>query len=285
MALGVRDKKQLRNFLLNKQRLSFNPSKTLMTYLENDYGDFFRIKGVSVNFTEDDKQRFRQEVTRGIPDLFAKIGEHRDRVEASEYLTDEKQSAISPEQSHVTLAHHEGLFSVAGLSEALPIGVSIRVAINSLHLDKIDTLVVIENLSAFDHWYKVNWSSVTPNTYAVYRGHDRLNKGINSLIAKVAPHAQIVAFCDYDPKGIEIALTTEHMQALLIPELTSSFLAKFNRPELYSKQNSSLVFLKRQLSNHPHTLLQLLLNDLKPVSVMQEHMLAHNIPMHSVSMT
>jgi len=56
-----------------------------------------------------------------------------------------------------------------------------------------------------------------------YRGHNISSKAVIDFLNAILPKAYIIAFCDFDPKGFEIALTTTNVTYIMLPELDQAF--------------------------------------------------------------
>ncbi|QJR79852.1 hypothetical protein CA267_003160 [Alteromonas pelagimontana] len=286
MVLNRRQQNALRDFLLKPGKLVYTPSDGLARYLSDNYGDLLKWRGKQLIFSEQSKQKLKQELHLHQPDLFFISTATQNRVAFAGVSGAEKQARLAPEDTHVLVNHHQGNYACIGLNAPLPKGTSLRVPLAQLQQTSINKIVVIENLDIFDHWYEAMWAGRDENTLAVYRGHDKSQSGgVSSLLECYATKARIIAFCDYDPKGAEIALTTTHIQSLLLPDLTTinpQAFYKINQPHLYQKQARSVGFLRSNVFSSTHAKLQALCNEANMVAVLQQHMLAYAIPLQEI---
>lgn len=190
----------------------------------------------------------------------------------------------------------------------LPIGTALRCKVCTLDLEKIRQIIVVENLIIFDHIEQVTLPEDIDNALIVYRGHDKnTSKGCKTLLSLLnkptndtnnpssfkqesnneqSQFCQVIAFCDYDPKGLEIVNTMPNVSHFIFPILTIpkditkqyQYFRLINHRDDYFKQQASVdYFISRQKQIPLSLFSQFEQIQRHKLSVKQEHMLVHKM--------
>ncbi|MGZ9899521.1 DUF7281 domain-containing protein [Shewanella gaetbuli] len=158
-------------------------------------------------------------------------------------------------------------------------------------------IVVVENLDAFDEIHQFNYanfpSEFTAHTLFVYRGGGGHSPaGCKRLLLEISTNAQLSktvqvgAFADLDPAGLQIAHLLQGCQFVILPkfihdkdgeQMSHDPLSLINDHHDYDKQWRQQKYLnKAKLQNW-----QLVANFMQQhrISIKQQHMLAHQLPL------
>ncbi|MCW8091452.1 DUF7281 domain-containing protein [Alteromonas sp. ASW11-130] len=284
MGLSKQQQKSLVRFLAG-DKLDFTPSAELAAYMLDSYGDLLTWKGKKFIFSAQSKAKLKQIIQLHEPDLLMLPIEGQSRLGFSAVSKFEKSAPIKPESETVLFTHHEGRFDCIQTGARLPVGCSIRASFCAIQFSKVKNVVLVENLDIFDQWHKVNWPGKCDQTIAVYRGHERsISKGVRHFLAVLPPSVQVIAFCDYDPQGMKIALTLPRVSALLLPELQKTVLEKYNRIDLWKNQQAAVNFLRNHDLFGQIEPIKVLTDAHKPIALLQQAILANAVNLYTVKL-
>jgi hypothetical protein len=284
----------LTRFLRDATRFELSAQGKLGQKLREDYADILLLQGSRLIFTPATKLRLRQALAKAEGfDLLQGLPESVNRLEMATHHSDEKLADVAPEANFLLATSRTGLLLRRGLDKpteshsnrsgprafSLPPGLSVRLQVNDLDINGYDSIVVVENLQAFDHWHLARVADDLGKELVVYRGHDVTARAVLKLLSIAKPF--IVAFTDLDPAGLQIACTLPHVSKLLVPELPTDHLdashpeASFNAAiqlETFAKQHKALAFLEsRHLAGWQALATQV---TKAKIAIMQETMLA-----------
>lgn len=202
--------------------------------------------------------------------------EKMDRLAIARLYSNEKLARVKPNDNYVLIKSNSAIALLNGNTIAMPAEVSLRLPIELIDLSAIKQVVCIENQVAFDQIHQANLPKLTQNALFIYRGHDSLSKGCKTFLSQLPNDCEVIAFCDYDPKGVEISLQFPNIDTLTFPTLTDDLLDK-NHIDDFNKQHASFVYL----SNNVHGQIQAYIDTMKiqKLSLKQEHMIALNTPL------
>ncbi len=211
---------------------------------------------------------------------------NKSRLDVAKIHANEKLAGVGPDAQFVLIKSRSGNLSEllsSGMQTVLPLGTSLRCSLSELLIKNIECLIVVENLAAFDAIHTAMLPEQLNSALFVYRGHDRLAKGCQSLLNLVheqSPNTPLIAFCDYDPDGLKIALTLPHVSQFIYPELNSQQGGELNTVEDYLHQSSAMHYLQKH-HNQPGCVIASHISKLRAdkLSIKQEHMLAHKLPL------
>jgi hypothetical protein len=159
-------------------------------------------------------------------------------------------------------------------------------------------IVLVENLAVMAHLNAINISSVTTNidlTQAlwVYRGDVKPQQTTNTsyqFFRRFNGVLPLVCFSDLDPKGIEIALTSEANYWLTLKNLEQLTIPLSGNEQEWYQQHAAKSFLESKLEKHVQKKQEEvswidyynLLNQ-KHSTLKQEHMLQHQLALNLVA--
>ncbi|OEY67555.1 hypothetical protein [Marinobacter sp. X15-166B] len=166
-------------------------------------------RGHNYEFTEDDIERLRQHCVRTLGLDPYVDGQQADRLSQVELTADEKlargsvfgQSLLLATTGNATLPLASGDFK-------LPPFAFLGVTQDVIRTDELAdrNLVVIENGSLMTQPHRITLPYPWNDAVLVYRGHGDDAKLANAL-ARAQPADRLALFFDFDPAGIEMALT------------------------------------------------------------------------------
>jgi len=164
------------------------------------------------------------------------------------------------------------------------------------------TIVFVENLTVMANLNAINLASIKSNSSAknaqnensnidlskalwLYRGDVKAQQTTNTsyqFFRRFKGHVPLVCFSDLDPKGIEIALTSDADYWLTIENTNEITMDLTGSEQEWYKQGASISFLQEKISTTPsqeiacwHKLFENLLTHRKTLK--QEHILKHNV--------
>ncbi|TRX57047.1 hypothetical protein [Thalassomonas sp. M1454] len=249
----------------------------------SDYQDLGKINQTSklLSFDVSQKKNLRAELeqTYGQTLLTVNFNELT-YLQSANVSKQEKLAGVKPNDNYVLVkVLSENALSINGHKQ-IPSNLAMRVSIDDIGVSAIKHLVVIENLTAFDHIDKAILPPQLMSAVFIYRGHEKYNaKGCLNLLNKLPQACQIIAFTDFDPKGLEIALTIAKVSACLLPELSRELIATSHEPD-YEKQYSSMVYLNKVNNKHLREYIKSI--ESKRLSIKQEHILVTHSPLSLV---
>lgn len=166
---------------------------------------------------------------------------------------------------------------------------SVRLDQLMLEADNYQHIIIIENGAAIEWWWNIVPllpTDLRTNTLFVYRGHGNEQKRLLKTLAKLSSHStRFYFFGDYDPSGINIAVTSI-MQRL--PNKTFSIIAPADQSALTERMNKYDVFLKqlrdlkrvRKRTDLSASTLDLLSHlERKQLAITQETLMAQGVPL------
>lgn len=274
--LTPRDRETLRKYLLSDIRVK-QLNRRLISFLEQNFAGDVSINGVRVSASEQQKLILKSKIVADFGMHFLQpIGIEDDRIATAKVHNNEKDARVAPEQNYLNLVIQSGVLSAAGLTTSLPKGMSLRANIERLDLQMTESIIVVENLQAFDYWHLTALPSDLSRALAVYRGHDKTAKAVLKLLKKCAGRTNVIAFMDFDPKGLNMALTLPEVTHLLLPDLTKLD-PSMSQVNVFIKQSNYL----NQLKNNPNWSRYLFVQTLvqRKLAIAQETMLARDIPL------
>jgi len=198
------------------------------------------------------------------------------RIDIAKTTGNEKLNAEAPGRHHLLLNSPSGKLLINDQVIPLIKGASYRVDWRALDLNKIPQLIiVVENLQAFDFFQSFNLPESLSNALVVYRGHNISSKAVIDFLKATLEDTQIISFCDFDPKGFEIALSTTQVTDILLPELDQVFAGTQGTRKTFDKQYSSIQHFSNQaLPKVLHPYWDELMR--QKLCVSQENILAHS---------
>lgn len=257
----VKLKTKLGTFLSDYQDLgALNPQGTILSF---DVVQKKQLKNIIENTYS--KQLFSTDLSQSSYLDVAKISNQ------------EKLAGVKPSDNYVLFKLLADQAISSKQHKVLPSNIGMRILIDDIDLLSVKNVVVIENLTAFDHIHLANLPQQLMSALFVYRGHQKSNsKGCIRLLQKLPKTCQIIAFTDFDPAGLKIALTLPNVNACLLPEINQE-LNSTSHQEDFDKQHASMVFLQNQSSPNLQKFIRAI--EVNRMSIKQEHMLVTKTPL------
>ncbi len=202
------------------------------------------------------------------------------RIEVSKQTGNEKLFSEDPSRHHILLNSPTGQFNINGSVIPLTMGSSYRCDWRELNLNKVNAVIIIENLQAFDYIQMAQIPKELENAWILYRGHDISTKARNDLLNALPQQTKIIGFVDYDLAGFKILLTNfPKITHCLFPsakkqwfDLAKGTRERFKKQQLEEKYCDS-ISLPKNLQKHWELLKK------EKYCLSQEIMLSHNIPL------
>ena len=167
------------------------------------------------------------------------------RIDIAKETGNEKLNAEAPGRHHLLLNSRSGQLLINGLSIPLMMGASYR--LDQRMLDKYpQSIIVVENLQVFDFFQKIMIPEFLNESLVVYRGHNISSKAVIDFLQATPQQTNIIAFCDYDPKGFEIALTTTKVTHILVPALEYVFNGAQGTRNRFDKQHAAITYFSNK---------------------------------------
>jgi hypothetical protein len=280
MELGKSEITVLSRFFRDESKLLLSSKGKLKQWLEQHFDLYHNGKGFV--FDAASKEQLRSEIELSYPRLNMRAGlpSEQDRIAISQYINNEKLADIKPSDHHVLVKSHNTPLMIAGDTFHLPQGTSLRLAFDDIDFSQFASIIIVENLDVFDVWHKVNLQLNIPPSLIVYRGHEHATaKGLKLLLANLPNNIAVIMFADLDPKGLEIALTTERVIGVLAPSIEdiNRFLLSYSQASVFLQQHHSLTFLAKQQTVSWQSLVDCVLQH--KLAVMQQVFVALNLPL------
>lgn len=273
-----------------------SPIKANATYrwLANDH----RIGELDHNqkywyFTEKDKARIRELLNVQRMKIAEGYTPKQSRHEISKKGRDEKRNSLPVKQDFVLV---NAIGDLRINQEVINLGSLSRLGLqcNYQLFESIEhkTIVLVENLETMSYLEQLQFNeklSYLKEALWLYRGDVKAEQSTSSaykLFRRFIDTHKLVCFSDFDPKGLEIALSSG-ATSLLLPDVT---IANEKNKQLtgvdnaFSNQKSSQIFLERQtdLPDEFKSYVTQLFKHRRVVK--QEHMASLHIPLIEISL-
>lgn len=251
----------------------------------------YRAKGQYM-ITQDELseiERYYDEYLGGSLRLFT---QESNRIDASKVSSDEKSAKGGVFEALLSIVPLCELHLTSGVISK-DIKAIISVPFESLIIDKIDKLVVIENSELLVQSSRL--MQTLPNewqtgTLLVYRGHGESQKQIKSLLESLRSKTQVGFYFDYDLSGMKLINTlmryVDCQASIITPRFTNEQLKRLTSKINYAKQYIEGTQLLTKTCDSDvdfekviHQTTQNLLNS--ELSVTQESLVAHDIELVS----
>lgn len=280
MELGKSEIAILSRFFRDEDKLLLTSQGKLKQWLEQNFNLYHNGKGFV--FEPSSKAKLRREIELSYPRLNMRAGLPRDhnRVAITQYMNNDKLADIKPDDHYVLVKSPNTPLNIAQYNLVLPRGTSLRIAVDELDFNQFTSLVIVENLDVFDVWHAVNLQHCMPSSLIVYRGHDQATtKGLKRLLAKLPLNIAVLMFADLDPKGLEIANTTDRVMGILAPQLDDiqQLLLNYSQPNVFVQQHRSVTYLTKQQPLAWQGVVDMVLKN--NIAVMQQVFISLNVPL------
>ena len=205
------------------------------------------------------------------------------RIETAGQVIDEKWT---PRKRRENLLSIRSIEQVVRLAEPypMPLGGYLTLPWQKALKHKHETVVVIENLEAFIEAEKISWPDDVreQKPLLVYRGDKETTPGAVKRFLENNKQDYYVFF-DYDPAGIQMALTQPGSPSIIVPNMPSEQLVEHSKRSEFEKQVSIRKSLEERgesdaLTLHINQILK------EQLAVMQERMISHEMALNVVDM-
>ena len=159
-------------------------------------------------------------------------------------------------------------------------------------------IVLVENLTVMANLNTINLASIKSNidlskALWLYRGDVKAQQTTNTsyqFFRRFKGHIPLVCFSDLDPKGIEIALTSDADYWLTVENKNEITMDLTGSEQEWYKQGASISFLQKKISTMPSQEVacwQKLFENLQTYrkTLKQEHILKHNVALALLELT
>ena len=159
-------------------------------------------------------------------------------------------------------------------------------------------IVLVENLTVMANLNMINLASIKSNidlskALWLYRGDVKAQQTTNTsyqFFRRFKGHIPLVCFSDLDPKGIEIALTSDADYWLTVENKNEITMDLTGSEQEWYKQGASISFLQKKISTMPSQEVacwQKLFENLQTYrkTLKQEHILKHNVALALLKLT
>tara|TARA_R100001377_G_scaffold20677_1_gene10869 strand:+ start:431 stop:1333 length:903 start_codon:yes stop_codon:yes gene_type:complete len=159
-------------------------------------------------------------------------------------------------------------------------------------------IVLVENLTVMANLNTINLASIKSNidlskALWLYRGDVKAQQTTNTsyqFFRRFKGHIPLVCFSDLDPKGIEIALTSDADYWLTVENKNEITMDLTGSEQEWYKQGASISFLQKKISTMPSQEVacwQKLFENLQTYrkTLKQEHILKHNVALALLKLT
>jgi hypothetical protein len=184
-------------------------------------------------------------------------GKTVDRIEASGNQENEKDGTFGPTEFELRIKSHNNTVCINQQRYNFPDHGSIIIDINRIKTVEHNAIVVIENLEAFKRWHSVNFDvtlrSLLADAIVIYRGHNKALKCSGQFCEEFGQSKPVYVASDLDPAGINIALTTPRVSAVLWPSNQIFEIEDKGSDKLFDKHSQYNASNDRALQKTPDT--------------------------------
>ncbi|MGB0895515.1 MAG: DUF7281 domain-containing protein [Parashewanella sp.] len=251
---------------------------------------FAELHDVEINkkyifFSAEHRQKLRQSVIdqNKFDPMYDDFND--DRIGISVKTNNDKLAGIRPEDDFVLVKWLSIEVGGLALSRLSSLRMPICETLNFIKQQNITSVLVVENLDIFSHIDDFSLPLGANPILVVYRGGGaHSSAGSTSLLSNGSQAVKVIYFGDFDPEGLKIGLTMKNVSHFVFPEL--AFLTSKTKKELneisfvddYRKQHRATKFISGQSLNN-ETVKHLNFIRQNELSIKQQHMLAHKLPL------
>lgn len=258
-----------------RRDLVLNPQSRYVAKLIDRYD--LKPKGGRLVILADDKLplRYQIEQDHGIANLLdTEAITAKNRIEKSKLGQDEKSDALPPNKDYVLI---KGRVPLVHDSIRVEKKVALRVNIRDISLSELSEVIFVENLAAFDAIFEHPLFEPGRQTI-IYRGHGVDIKVVHRLLRQASNYDfNIIAWTDFDPKGIEIALTCPNVSSLVLPKVGDKVPGLVSQPDLFVRQHASINCVEALVARQPSAVIEAMLQN--KLAISQEHQISHVLPL------
>lgn len=170
------------------------------------------------------------------PDRFDVNFGDKTRIETAETSAFEKFAGKAPRSGRVLIRSTTGSLAINGLTLPMIDDGCLDIHVRSILSIEHDCLIVVENFEAVTGLEKLVMNGFPyRDPLIVYRG-DAINPGNGAIEMAKNTALPVIAFSDFDPQGLNIALSTPNVRGALLPASYD----RLNRPDLFLTQRGLL---------------------------------------------
>lgn len=251
-------------------------------YQEHGVGQPF---GDILLLTAQDRQRYQAllfQLFRQTPQQLLDLPVDLNRIEASQIYPDEKIFAtLAP--SH-TIVHVKATDAVLNIAQGyrIPLGGYLGMTVNEALQHRYQQVVVIENAEVFQQSERIVWPDVIGQQPAllIFRGSSQATPRASHefIRQQICP---VYAFFDFDPKGLEMAITLPRCDGIILPDFTRTtvnVLRSLSVKEKFNKQFPAQQYLQNR--SEFAQVSRLLLGE--RLAIQQEALLSAQLPLQLI---
>jgi len=218
---------------------------TLWRYLNTEYNIGF-LEQNKLKLTHSDYQLIRELIQNETNlDLYQPLPEGS-RIDIARATGNEKLNAEAPGRHHILLNSPSGKLHINNQLIPLIKGASYRLDWKEMDDSSFPkSIIVVENLQAFDFFQSFILPEYLLESLVVYRGHNISSKAVIDFLQAAPEDTKIIACCDYDPKGFEIALTTTRVSHILLPKLEQAFKGANGTRDRFDQQHAAVSYVSK----------------------------------------
>lgn len=172
-----------------------------------------------------------------------------DRLQAAALVRNEKWATEAVFSGMMQVNVISGVVPLAQGDAITPPGTLLEVSADDVEIDRIDTVILIENGIVARYWNQCRIPSELSRALMVYRGHGAESmRSVREWIDELPTTIKKVGYFDFDPAGMGLAIDYG-MDAILIPTPLDERLIEGinNKPESYDEQIARRPDLGNQL--------------------------------------
>ncbi len=250
------------------------PANNFWTWIHNDYGIGTQY-GRKIRLGINDRKKLAELVQIETGHNPAKELPHGDRIEMAKYVSNEKLATENPDENYILVK--PGKAEIPVMWRMIPEAISYRVDHRRLPVIAFSSVVIIENLAAFDKWDKVKWVGPIPDL-VIYRGHDAMAIGVKNFLARAPYEMQVYGFFDADYAGLMMAHGIKRLNGIVLPlDLQGTIDRRPGNASFTEKQTNAGLSLGRDSLEVPIRDAYDCIKKMKK-DVTQEYMIAANEP-------
>ncbi|MBE8167522.1 MAG: hypothetical protein HAW66_04045 [Shewanella sp.] len=206
-----------------------------------------------------------------------------ERVEMTAQGADDKLAKIKPEDDFVLFKTLGVTFNSLPFTKACSMRVKVDELLAYLEQESIQAIMVVENLDVFDRINEFELLFGKKKTLVIYRGDSKHSpSGVKKFLLNIPSDKAVIAFTDFDPDGLKIALTLPSVTAVLLP-IPIEEMRNINQIDDYVKQSGAVKFLN---DNCPGSIVQdWSFMRTHRLSIKQQTMLSRKMPLKLITFT
>ena len=196
-----------------------------------------KLTSTHLLFSAEDHEKLREWISReaGADPLTTNIT--GDRLQAAAAVRDEKWASETVFSGMMQVNVISGVVPLAQGDAITPPGTLLEVSAKEVLIDRIDTIVLVENGAVSRNWHQCRIPAGLSQALMVYRGHGAAEKTVLRWLGQLPPTIRKVGYFDFDPAGFGMAVDYR-MNSILIPDPLNDALVEGinNKPDSHIEQ-------------------------------------------------